>query len=291
MPQRNYFLTIDFNGNLIHEGVILEDSAFLDTFFKYLQHNDSGEFSDYPYVSLCGSEKNFVAVADTPIVFKHLEYDKLWYSPSNFVPFNPQELRYGDNGVLYHSSSIGRWGRVVPKVIVELSKNIEHWGDWFGYRCNSNRLLEVIPPLNLVVNKQVLRPRIGNACAGCGKDNPNSLLLSFVFDSTTNQVESWYKPDTSLMGALNIMHGGYAALLLDETMGKVLSGLQVKAPTAQLNVKYRNPIKISEQLYLTANVTKHEGRKYHLYGRICYANDVNTILTEAEALFIAIKTA
>ncbi len=290
MNERNYFLTLDTKGNLIHEGVILEDETFLDVFFRNIRVNDTGECTDYMYYSPCGRERNYVAVTDTPIVFTSYEDGNLWYSPSYSVEFHPQDLRFGENGVLYHKAPLGEFGRIVPNAAIELSRNIEHWGSWYTYNVEGTTLWEVIPPLHFPENKQLMRPRVGNSCAGCGRDNPNGLMLSFLFDKEEHSVESWFTPDNRLMGSLNIMHGGYSALLLDETLGKVLSGLHIKAPTAQLNVKYRKPINIGEQLYLSAKLQKIEGRKNYIHGQIAYASQPDVILAEADALFITLRT-
>jgi len=289
MNPRNYFLTLDNKGNLIHEGAVLEDPTFLDVFFRNIRQNDTGEFTDYLYYSLCGRERNFVAITDTPVVFSFLDEGKLWYSPSYSVEFHPVDLRFGENGVLYHRAPIGEWGRIVPNVALELSANIEPWGKWFAYREKNSLYSIVIPPIHLPLHKTLIRPRAGNACAGCGEDNPNGLMMSFIFDSLEKSVETWFTPDSRLMGSLNIMHGGFSALLLDETLGKVLGGMQIKAPTAQLNVKYRKPVFIGSQLYIHAKLTKTEGRKNFVYGQICNANDPSVILAEAEGLFISLR--
>lgn len=286
---REYFYTLDTRGNLIHDGAILDDPHFLDFFFRRLRVNDSGSHTDYSYYAPCGSEWNYVACADTPLIFQRIEEDKLYYAPTLWVEFNPRDLRFGTNGVLYHRAPVGQWGRMLAPLAIELARSIEPWGAWFRYRKPLERYAEVIPPLQMPEAKQLLRPREENQCAGCGKANPYGLYLSFVFDSEQKIVESWLNPDIQYMGSLNTMHGGYVALLLDETMGKVLSGMQVKAPTAQLNVRYRKPVPIGKELYLRGELREVQGRKHHLHGSIRLAEQLEVILAECEALFIALK--
>lgn len=53
-----------------HGNNIILDKKFLAFFFKRLKKNDTGRYiEDFPYVSLCGPERNFVRCDDLPIVF------------------------------------------------------------------------------------------------------------------------------------------------------------------------------------------------------------------------------
>lgn len=49
---------------------IVLDKKFLAFFFKRLRNNNTDRYTeDFPYVSLCGPERNFVKCDDLPIVF------------------------------------------------------------------------------------------------------------------------------------------------------------------------------------------------------------------------------
>jgi hypothetical protein len=41
-------------------------------FFKRLRLNDTDRYKDFPYLSLCGRERNYVRCDDLPIVFTHV---------------------------------------------------------------------------------------------------------------------------------------------------------------------------------------------------------------------------
>ncbi|MBL7999301.1 MAG: DUF4505 family protein [Candidatus Kapabacteria bacterium] len=288
MERREYFYTLTSRGELIHDGAVMDDAAFLDFFFKRIQPNTSGIHQDYVYYSPCGPEWCFVACADTPVVFTRLHEKRLWYAPSLAVEFTPRDLRFSPEGVLYHRSPVGQWGRVTAQVAAELSQHIHTWGAWYFYD-NGTDVPEVIAPLTMPEHTVLMRPREGNACAGCGRDNKNGLHLSFLFNSQSHTAECWLHPDGRYMGSLGVMHGGYVAMLLDETMGKVLSGLQRKAPTAQLNIRYTKPVILGRELYLKGEILREEGRKNFLRGTIAYSDEPDTILAEAEALFLTIR--
>ena len=55
---------------IYHGSHVILDKKFLAFFFKRLKKNDTGRYvGDFPYVSLCGPERNFVRCDDLPIVF------------------------------------------------------------------------------------------------------------------------------------------------------------------------------------------------------------------------------
>ena len=107
---RCYFYTIDLQGRLFLEETLpknvatsIKDVKFLDFFWKRLRPLDERmqEFMelqdiptlDYPFVSLCGQERNFIRPVATPLVF-HTLYssrhenlpDTLVYAGSLEVP-------------------------------------------------------------------------------------------------------------------------------------------------------------------------------------------------------------
>ncbi len=284
---REYFFTIDAAGHLIHDGAIVDDTRFLERFYRSLRVNDSGRHTDYRYYSPCGSETNYVACVDSPIVFNSLRAAQLYYGAQCSIPFRARDLRYSTKtGVLYHAAPVGELGRLLPKIAVELAATIEKWGPWYAFRDSENDVLEVIEPVEPQAGLRLLRPKDGNLCVGCGRDSSNGLKLSFLFNEAEKSVQSWFVPDNRLMGSLNIMHGGFVALLLDETMGKILGALGIKAPTAQLNVRYRRPVPIAKELHLSATLEQAEGRKHHLRAEIRLAAEPDVLLAEASALFI-----
>ena len=66
-------------------------------FFRQLRPSNATTIAlhaEYPWISPCQGEMNFVRAAVTPIVFCHLSDDhKLFYADSLHVPFRPEDLR------------------------------------------------------------------------------------------------------------------------------------------------------------------------------------------------------
>ena len=91
--------------------VYLKEPRFLDFFFRRLKATpDDDAYGSlamrqrWPYVSLCGRERNFVRAARTAIVYQDLLDNELCYAGTLRVPFRPEtlsvvhgELLHGEN--------------------------------------------------------------------------------------------------------------------------------------------------------------------------------------------------
>lgn len=126
LKRKSYFYSIDLQGRVFLEEVLpknvatsLKNPNFLDTLFRQLRIVTSDEKQmlaqfgaelDYPFVSPCGLEKNFIRPADCPIVFIDLK-DKedqstekeLCFAGTLVQPFSPAMLAISKHtGRLYH---------------------------------------------------------------------------------------------------------------------------------------------------------------------------------------------
>ncbi|KAK1125743.1 hypothetical protein K0M31_005291 [Melipona bicolor] len=142
---REYFYYIDHQGMLFLDDARMKnftscfkDKKFLAFFFKRLKKNDTGRYvGDFPYVSLCGPERNFVRCDDLPIVFTKIfkKEDSKTSKTENWfgyayaeellmVPFQPDKI-YMDvqSGRVYHPApeKAGGIGLVRSKIAIELS--------------------------------------------------------------------------------------------------------------------------------------------------------------------------
>lgn len=111
------------------------DKQFLVFFFSRLRSNQSGRYEeDFPFLSLCGRERNFLRCDDRPVVFTHLlqtptqpGQELLSYcggAGKLSVPFRPEALyMHPVSGRLYHpcSERSGGVGLVRSALAIELS--------------------------------------------------------------------------------------------------------------------------------------------------------------------------
>jgi acyl-coenzyme A thioesterase PaaI-like protein len=102
-------------------------------------------------------------------------------------------------------------------------------------------------------------------------------------------VRTWIRPDARLQGALGFTHGGIISLLLDETMGKTLSAIGIRAPTASLKVDFRRPMVIGQEYEVRAWIQSQQGRKQFVNAEVVSAED-QTVIAQAEALFLQLQS-
>ena len=116
---------------------IFSEKDFLVFFFKRLKLNATQRYTDeFPYLSVCGREHNFVRCVDRPIVFTHLlpaedeaqHADYLSYNWANgqlTLLFEPHRLcMHPNSGRVYHPApeETGGIGLIRSALAVELSK-------------------------------------------------------------------------------------------------------------------------------------------------------------------------
>ncbi len=103
-------------------------------FFNRLKVNQSGRYEqDFPFLSLCGRERNFLRCEDQPVVFTHLlSEERLSYCGGGAkltAPFRPESLfMHPVSGRLYHPGPERRAGvgLVRSALAIELSAHFEY---------------------------------------------------------------------------------------------------------------------------------------------------------------------
>jgi acyl-coenzyme A thioesterase PaaI-like protein len=90
------------------------------------------------------------------------------------------------------------------------------------------------------------------------------------------------------LGRNGAVHGGALGMLFDSVLGLttvVLTGSR-RQRTAYLKIDYRHIVPIEKELQFDAGIDRVDGRKIFVSGRL---SDGDTLLTEAEALFVRLK--
>jgi len=90
------------------------------------------------------------------------------------------------------------------------------------------------------------------------------------------------------LGRNGAVHGGSLGMLFDTVLGltaSVLTGSR-RQRTAYLKINYRNIVPIEKELQFDAGLDSEDGRKIFVSGRL---RDGDTLLTEADALFVRLK--
>lgn len=93
--------------------------------------------------------------------------------------------------------------------------------------------------------------RDGNVCLGCGDDNPHGLRLRFHRENGTTST-TWI-PAPEHQGWAGYAHGGMITLVLDEVMAQSVIECGFLAPTAEIQVRFRQPAPIGQPLLVTSS--------------------------------------
>nr|XP_011418635.2 UPF0598 protein CG30010 [Crassostrea gigas] len=141
---REYFYFIDHQGQLFLDDARIKnftscfkEKDFLDFFFKRLRLNESDRYADeFPYLSPCGRERNFIRCDDKPIVYTHLTESDSGETLLSFggagnamtTEFLPSRICMLPNtGRVYHPApaKVGGIGLIKSSLAIELSKYFE----------------------------------------------------------------------------------------------------------------------------------------------------------------------
>lgn len=112
-----------------------KEKKFLQFFFKRIRQNKADRYQDFPFISLCGRERNFIRCDDVPIVYTHIitknGQDVMTYGHAGDLlsaPFMPDKIyMLPRTGRVYHPAEdvYGGIGLIRSKLAIELSKNFE----------------------------------------------------------------------------------------------------------------------------------------------------------------------
>ncbi|GAB0088731.1 UPF0598 protein CG30010 [Sergentomyia squamirostris] len=138
---REYFYFIDHEGRLYLDDARMKnftscfkDKKFLHFFFTRVKFNDTPRYtSNFPYLSPCGRERNFIRCDDLPIVYTHVLEDGLKLSFNHAgdlltVPFEPGKIFMSPaSGRVYHPAAerYGKIGLIRSKLAIEFSKHFD----------------------------------------------------------------------------------------------------------------------------------------------------------------------
>ncbi|MGY1771518.1 PaaI family thioesterase [Blastococcus sp. SYSU D00813] len=90
-------------------------------------------------------------------------------------------------------------------------------------------------------------------------------------------------------GPPGLAHGGVVATLLDHVLARSVRAAGRGGMTATLTVRYRRPVRLGVPLVLTAGVEQADGRRTTARGRLVAEAEPDTVLAEAEGLFVSLR--
>ena len=122
-------------------------------------------------------------------------------------------------------------------------------------------------------------------CFVCGIENSIGLKLSFYTDDEGRCI-ACFRPKPEHQGFPGQLHGGIISTLLDETMGRILSMEDVWVMTGRLEIKFRRPVPLDQELTIVGEMTRNRSRAYEARGEIRLPD--GTTLVEGGGMYIRI---
>ena len=129
-------------------------------------------------------------------------------------------------------------------------------------------------------------------CMVCGMKNHPGLKAQF-YELDSEQIVSVFTADEHHQGYPGRMHGGIAASILDETIGRAVRikyGDELWGVTIELNTRYRKPIPLHTEIKTVARITKESKRHFEGQGAILLPNGRVAVEGRGRYLKLAIDT-
>ena len=106
-------------------------------------------------------------------------------------------------------------------------------------------------------------------CFVCGLKNPAG-LRAFFYEVEGDQLVALFKPCEQHQGYPGRLHGGLAATILDETIGRAMNINQdeIWGVTVEFKVRYKKPVPLDQELRVVGRITGQNRRLFEGTGVI-----------------------
>ena len=93
-----------------------------------------------------------------------------------------------------------------------------------------------------------------NYCFVCGEKNPHGLHL--MFSGRDGKIMAEFIPQKTYQGYKDMVHGGIISTLIDEAMVKAALMQGIPAITAEITVRFKNPLMVWDKAIIEATIIK-----------------------------------
>ena len=121
-----------------------------------------------------------------------------------------------------------------------------------------------------ILNKQ----KNSKLCFVCGLKNNYGIHAHF-YEAENGELIALFQPSEEHQSYPGRLHGGIASAILDETIGRAILGKyqkEVWGVTIELNLKFKKPVPLNQQLKVVGRITKENSRMFEGTGEIILPN-------------------
>jgi acyl-coenzyme A thioesterase PaaI-like protein len=120
-------------------------------------------------------------------------------------------------------------------------------------------------------------------CFACGVDNPIGLKIKFDVDGDVCTAD--FIPNKNHVGFSDTVHGGIIYTILDDVTANILYQQGRKAHTAKCEIRYRQPVRVGDELKLKGWIENERRRLVVLRGEVRRAAD-DVLIADCESSFM-----
>lgn len=142
-----------------------------------------------------------------------------------------------------------------------------------------------------MIYKIVTKQKNSKLCFVCGLKNDFGIHAHF-YVTEKNELIGLFTPKEEHQSYPGRMHGGIASAILDETIGRSILNkyeTEVWGVTIELNLKFRKPIPLNQQLKVIGRITNENSRMFEGTGEIILPNGDIAVTAQGKYLKVPIE--
>lgn len=120
-------------------------------------------------------------------------------------------------------------------------------------------------------------------CFACGQDNPIGLKINFSVQD--GECTGRFTPSINHVGFSDTVHGGIIFAALDDVMANLLYLQDIKAYTAKCDIRYRQALRVGQEVILSSRIETEKRRLVVLKGEARLA-ETGELVADTTASFM-----
>jgi uncharacterized protein (TIGR00369 family) len=122
-------------------------------------------------------------------------------------------------------------------------------------------------------------------CFCCGRDNPRGLHLSFAYPAD-GRAETEVRIPEYFSGWQEMAHGGFLAMILDETMAHACISTGRMGVTAEMQIRFLKPATVGQTVRVSGEIVEARAKLVDVRGEV--TDGAGVALARATGRFIKV---